>query len=98
MRRRRTAVVGLILVLLGADEPRILSGYQPGEFIRPCPVEDVTGPHAGKAICYKCFYSPEPVICIVTKSKGSRRSRVSDPDWRPATPSPWCGDQRIPQA
>lgn len=40
------------------------SGPAVGESPAPFEVQDVTGPSAGKSLCYRCKYGDDPVVCI----------------------------------
>jgi hypothetical protein len=44
------------------------SGLGQGAFVGAFNVNDVTGPNAGKSLCYRCKYGARPVVSIFTRS------------------------------
>lgn len=40
------------------------SGPAVGDSPAPFEVQDVSGPSAGKSLCYRCKYGDEPVVCV----------------------------------
>jgi hypothetical protein len=61
--------VALCLTLLGsiAIAGDTKSGLAPGDRAGAFSVEDVTGPKAGKTLCYRCSYGAKPVVTIFTR-------------------------------
>ncbi|MBD3674615.1 MAG: hypothetical protein HUJ26_13920 [Planctomycetaceae bacterium] len=51
--------------LAGAAE--VQSGLQPGDAPPAFNVRDITGPKAGKTLCYRCMYGSRPVVSIFTR-------------------------------
>ena len=45
----------------------VKSGLDLGETTTPFLVKDITGPSAGKSLCYRCQYGAKPVTCIFTR-------------------------------
>lgn len=45
----------------------VKSGLEPGGAPTPFNVKDITGPNAGKSLCYRCAYGAKPVACIFTR-------------------------------
>jgi hypothetical protein len=43
------------------------SGLKVGEKAGPFVVEDVTGPHKGDSLCYRCEYGDAPVVSVFTR-------------------------------
>ena len=43
------------------------SGLELGTATTPFQVKDITGPHKGKSLCYRCAYGAKPVTCIFTR-------------------------------
>ena len=48
------------------DPPK--SGPPVGEPPAAFQVWDVTGPNAGRSLCYRCEYGAEPVVCVLTRN------------------------------
>ncbi|MCH2212169.1 MAG: hypothetical protein MK110_12765 [Fuerstiella sp.] len=57
-----------ILMSVGTAAAEFESGLQVGDSPGAFYVNDVTGPNAGKALCYKCQYGFRPVVTIFTRS------------------------------
>ncbi|WP_339728827.1 hypothetical protein [uncultured Gimesia sp.] len=49
------------------EEVSIQSGMEIGAIPLPFDVEDVTGPHQGKHLCYRCLYGERPVVGIFVR-------------------------------
>lgn len=46
-------VVSIVMVGTGLAGERVKSGLEPGGFVSPFDVEDITGPNQGKTLCYR---------------------------------------------
>lgn len=59
------ACVGLVV----AEEKKsdVKSGLEPGESPPAFNVKDITGPSAGKSLCYRCQYGAKPVAVVFTR-------------------------------
>lgn len=61
------AIALMLGVSAAAGAAEIKSGLQPGDAPPAFNVRDVTGPSAGKTLCYRCQYGPRPVVTIFTR-------------------------------
>lgn len=52
------------------------SGLQVGDYPFAYYVSDITGPHAGQQLCYRCKYGPRPVINIFTRDMDEKTVRL----------------------
>jgi hypothetical protein len=52
------------LVVRAAD---VESGLKTGDFCNAFNVKDITGPNAGKSLCYRCQYGKRPVVTVFTR-------------------------------
>lgn len=69
MKRSLSYALALTLLAdLNASAADIKSGLQVGEFPPAFNVKDVTGPKAGKSLCYRCAYGNRPVVTIFTRT------------------------------
>jgi hypothetical protein len=60
--------IALMLSVCGlAVAAELKSGLQPGDAPPAFNVRDVTGPSAGKTLCYRCQYGARPVVSIFTR-------------------------------
>lgn len=59
------ALVMSMTSIAGAAE--LESGLKPGDSPPPFNVRDITGPKAGKTLCYRCMYGARPVVTIFTR-------------------------------
>jgi len=59
------AMVLSMTSLAGAAE--VQSGLQPGDAPPAFNVRDITGPKAGKTLCYRCMYGSRPVVSIFAR-------------------------------
>lgn len=67
---KKFLVAALILGVAGvgaAIAAELESGLQPGDAPPAFNVRDVTGPKAGKTLCYRCAYGPRPVVSIFAR-------------------------------
>lgn len=65
---KKFLVAAMILGLAGvAGAAELESGLQPGDAPPPFNVRDITGPKAGKTLCYRCMYGSRPVVSIFTR-------------------------------
>ena len=58
------ALFALVGMAVAAD---VKSGLDLGESTTPFIVKDITGPHKGTSLCYRCAYGAKPVTCIFTR-------------------------------
>lgn len=58
------AVLLVAGVVIAAD---VESGLKVGESVGAYNVKDITGPHAGTSLCYRCSYGARPVINVFTR-------------------------------
>lgn len=65
MRMLQFAVVGLLAVAGFAVAAE--KSLSVGERVPAFNVRDITGPHAGKTLCYRCNYGDRPVVTIFTR-------------------------------
>jgi hypothetical protein len=69
MKKFAGVAVACLLALTGiaiaADE--VKSGLPVGESVPPFNVRDITGPSAGKTLCYRCKFQDQPVVSIFTR-------------------------------
>lgn len=66
MKRFTTWILALSLVSAMAFAA-VKSGLSIGDATTAFNVKDVTGPSAGKSLCYRCQYGARPVSCIFTR-------------------------------
>jgi thiol-disulfide isomerase/thioredoxin len=59
-----------------AVDPSIISGLQVGETSKAFNVLDVSGPRAGKRLCYACAFARQPVICIQIRNFSNELIRL----------------------
>lgn len=65
---KKFLVAAMILGMAGvAGAAEVESGLQPGDRPDAFNVRDVTGPEAGKSLCYRCKYGARPVVSIFTR-------------------------------
>jgi hypothetical protein len=65
---KKFIVAAMILGMAGlAGAAELKSGLQPGDAPPAFNVRDVTGPKAGKTLCYRCAYGPRPVVSIFAR-------------------------------
>lgn len=55
------------LAFAGEKKAEVKSGLPIGTQVPAFNVKDVTGPSAGKSLCYRCQYGAKPVACIFTR-------------------------------
>ncbi len=67
MKRMIASMVALLLVATVAIAATVKSGPDIGEGVAAFNVKDITGPSAGKSLCYRCQYGAKPVACIFTR-------------------------------
>ncbi len=61
-----SAVVACALVGV-AFAGELKSGLQPGDAAPPFNVRDITGPHQGETLCYRCQNGLRPVVCVFAR-------------------------------
>lgn len=57
-------VVALVCVAQAAE---LESGLKPGESVGAYNVKDITGPNAGKSLCYRCKFGARPVVNVFAR-------------------------------
>lgn len=67
------AAVGLMAVSAFAA---VESGLKPGNQPAPFQVVDVTGPHKGEQLCYRCAYGASPVVAVFVNGDASKASKL----------------------
>lgn len=55
------------IALAGEKKAEVKSGPAIGTSVAAFNVKDVTGPSAGKSLCYRCQYGAKPVACVFTR-------------------------------
>lgn len=58
--------IGVLLLTSSATQAE-KSGPAVGDSPAPFEVQDITGPSAGKSLCYRCKYGDEPVVCLFVR-------------------------------
>lgn len=64
MRLLQGCLTALALLAFAINADAAKSGPPVGDAPAPFEVEDITGPSAGKSLCYRCKYGSEPVVCV----------------------------------
>ena len=59
------ALFAVTAIAIAADSAD--SGLKKGDRVAAFNVKDVTGPSAGKSLCYRCQYGGAPVACVFTR-------------------------------
>ena len=67
MKRFVMPLVVLLAVSMVAFAANVKSGLELGASTTAFNVKDVTGPSAGKSLCYRCQYGAKPVACVFTR-------------------------------
>jgi hypothetical protein len=67
MKRMFACAVALSVGTMVAYAADVKSGLGLGEATTAFNVKDVTGPSAGKSLCYRCQYGAKPVACVFTR-------------------------------
>ena len=52
------------------------SGLKPGAFPGAFQVVDVTGPHKGKELCYRCAYGASPVVAVFVNGDATKATKL----------------------
>ncbi|MEX2214814.1 MAG: hypothetical protein WD768_11830 [Phycisphaeraceae bacterium] len=60
------ALLAVAAIAIAADSAD--SGLKKGDSVAAFNVKDITGPSAGKSLCYRCQYGGNPVACIFTRT------------------------------
>jgi len=68
------AAVLLVAGMVVAAE--VESGLKVGESVGAYNVKDITGPNAGKSLCYRCNYGARPVINVFTRTTGDDLAKL----------------------
>ena len=77
--KKLTAMVGALLVVgfgLVAWAADVESGLKVGDSPAPYNVKDVTGPNAGKSLCYRCNYGGRPVVNIFAREVNDELAKL----------------------
>ncbi|MBX9656510.1 hypothetical protein K2Y11_23075 [bacterium] len=64
MKSFKGSLTALALLLFAMNAEAAKSGPAVGDAPAPFEVTDITGPSAGKSLCYRCKYGSEPVVCL----------------------------------
>ena len=64
MKRMIAPVLALFVVATVAVAANVKSGLEVGESPAPFNVKDITGPSAGKSLCYRCQYGGNPTAAL----------------------------------
>ena len=67
MKQFLCAVACVAMLSITASAGEVKSGLQVGDSPPPFYVADVTGPAAGKKLCYRCKYGARPVVSIFAR-------------------------------
>lgn len=67
MKKFAVFAVACLAVSMTLTAAEIKSGLQLGESAPAFNVRDVTGPSAGKTLCYRCKFSARPTVAIFTR-------------------------------
>lgn len=67
MKRMIAPVVALFVLATFAVAATVKSGLEVGEAPAPFNVKDITGPSAGKSLCYRCQYGGNPTAAIFVR-------------------------------
>ena len=68
--KKLTGIAAACLMLATAAvvaAEKLTSGLPVGESVPAFNVRDITGPNAGKTLCYRCKYGAQPVVAIFTR-------------------------------
>lgn len=77
MKKLLYGVLALCLAVNGdASAAELESGLKVGEFPPAFNVKDVTGPKAGKSLCYRCAYGNRPVVTIFTRTMDDKVAQL----------------------
>ncbi len=61
------AMVAMAGIAFAGEKKAEVKGLPVGTSVAAFNVKDVTGPSAGKSLCYRCQYGAKPVACIFTR-------------------------------
>ncbi len=65
--KRIAPLCALLVLATVAVAANVKSGLGVGESVPAFNVKDITGPSAGKSLCYRCQYGSKPVACVFTR-------------------------------
>lgn len=68
MKKFLAGCVAMLLAVGVVVAAEIESGLKPGEQVGAYNVKDITGPNAGKSLCYRCSYGARPVVNVFTRT------------------------------
>lgn len=55
---------------------QVKSGLEPGSYVAPFFVRDITGPAKGESLCYRCRYGGRPVVGIFARDVDENLTKV----------------------
>lgn len=55
---------------------QVKSGLEPGSYVAPFFVRDITGPAKGESLCYRCRYGGRPVVGIFAREVDENLTKV----------------------
>ena len=67
MKRFIAPALALVATVSIAVAAEVKSGLEPGDSPAAFNVKDITGPSAGKSLCYRCQYGAKPVAVVFTR-------------------------------
>ena len=59
--------LAMLVCSLGIADEGFRSGLKSGETAPPLFARDITGPNMGTALCYRCKYGNDPVVCVIAR-------------------------------
>ncbi len=68
MKKLFATLSAALLVAGFAVAAEVESGLKAGESVGAYNVKDITGPSAGKSLCYRCQYGSRPVVNVFTRT------------------------------
>lgn len=71
MKRTLLSVFAVSVLAVSAFAATVQSGLKPGETVNPFQVVDVTGPHKGEQLCYRCQYGANAVVAVFINKSGA---------------------------
>lgn len=70
------AAAFVAVVCLVAQAAELQSGLKPGEKVGAYNVKDITGPNAGKSLCYRCNYGARPVVNVFARDVNDNLAKL----------------------
>ena len=65
--KKLIGTLAVCLLMAGVAFAELKSGLPVGDSVPPFNVRDITGPNAGKTLCYRCQYGSRPVVTVFTR-------------------------------